>query len=108
MGFFTFEARDMLIKYSYPGNVRELEYLIQRTVTLARGTVVRPSDLPPEVRHIVPYGRETLSQRLDSVERNMLLLALEKSGWVQTRAAEILGINERVLRYKMNKHGIKR
>jgi two-component system response regulator AtoC len=84
---FSPEARDMLIKYPYPGNVRELEHLIQRTVTLVRGTVI---------------------ERLDSVERDMLLSALEKSEWVQTRAAEILGVSERVLRYKMNKHGIKR
>jgi DNA-binding NtrC family response regulator len=105
---FSPEARDMLIKYPYPGNVRELEHLIQRTVTLVRGTVIRPSDLPPEVRHLEPDGRGTLTERLDSVERDMLLSALEKSEWVQTRAAEILGVSERVLRYKMNKHGIKR
>jgi len=48
----------------------------------------------------------TLSERLSTVEQEMILSALEKSGWVQTRFAEMLGISERVLRYKMKKGGI--
>ncbi len=100
------EALTTLIKYHFPGNVRELEHLIQRMATLVRGSVIRPVDLPPEVRFHTADDKGTLQQRLDSVEREMLVTALETQDWVQTRAADHLGISERVLRYKMKKFGI--
>jgi transcriptional regulator with GAF, ATPase, and Fis domain len=65
-------------------------------------------DLPPEIRFHQVTTSGNLSERLDAVEREMLLSALEKNGWVQTRAAESLGISERVLRYKIRKHDINR
>lgn len=102
------EAKDLLIRYPYPGNVRELEHVVQRLVTLARGSIVRVTDLPPEIRHHQITSTGTLEDRLKAVEKEMILNALEKNNWVQTRAAESLGISERVLRYKMDKHGIKR
>ncbi|MFO7599936.1 MAG: sigma-54 dependent transcriptional regulator [Candidatus Desulfacyla sp.] len=105
---FTPEAEDMLIKYPFPGNVRELEHMVQRTVTLTRGNSIRPADLPHEIRHFQATTQGTLEERLEAVEREMILSALEKSDWVQTRAAEQLGISERVLRYKMKKNGIQR
>ncbi len=105
---FSHEAMDILIKYPYPGNIRELEHVIQRTCTLARGSVIRPMDLPAEIRQYQATHVGTLNERLDAVEREMILSALEKADGVQTRAAEMLGISERVLRYKMGKHGIKR
>jgi len=88
--------------------VRELEHVVQRTATLARGRVIGPIELPPEIRHFQAANQGTLAERLEAVEREMILSALEKSGWVQTKAAELLGISERVLRYKMTKAGIKR
>ena len=105
---YSAEAMDYLLKYPYPGNIRELEHIIQRTVTLARGRVIRPEDLPEEVRHYRRLRSGPLEERLASLEREMILEALSKANWVQTRAAELLGISERVLRYKMAKHGIKR
>ncbi|MBI9087330.1 MAG: sigma-54-dependent Fis family transcriptional regulator [Desulfobacterales bacterium] len=102
------EAMAILVKYDYPGNVRELENVIQRTVTLARGAVIRPEDLPPELRHPRESTAGNLAERLESVEKRMILAALEKENGVQTRAAEALGISERVLRYKMQKYGIKK
>lgn len=104
---FSPEALDMLIKYPFPGNVRELENVIQRTVTLARSSLISPHDLPDEIRHHQATTQGTLADRLDAVEREMLLAALEKSAWVQTQAALLLGISERVLRYKIKKHGLK-
>ncbi len=105
---FTPEAIDRLIKYPYPGNIRELEHIVQRTVTLVRGSSIAPGDLPEEVRHFQAAADGTLAERLEAVEREMILSALEKSEWIQTRAAERLGISERVLRYKMKKGGIKK
>jgi two-component system response regulator AtoC len=104
---FDAEAMAVLIKYAFPGNVRELEHIVQRTVTLCRTNVIRAADLPPEVRFYQGAGDGGLAERLETVEREMLIEALEKSGWVQTRAARSLGISERVLRYKMKKHGLK-
>jgi two-component system response regulator AtoC len=106
---FAPKALHQLTKYNFPGNIRELEHIIQRTITLARSPVIGIEDLPPEVRNFrgeEPTGNGDLNQRLAEVERRMLLNALENNGWVQTRAAESLGISERVLRYKMEKTGI--
>lgn len=108
---FSKEAMDILIKYPYPGNVRELEHIIQRTITLARTRLVRPQDLPTEVRtgaRISSHGGGPLKERLEAVEKEMILAALERSDWIQTRAARELGISERVLRYKIERLGIKR
>ncbi len=103
-------AMDMLMKYDYPGNVRELEHIIQRVVTLTRSSVIKPSDLPPEIRSCISrqnYDALPLDKRLSAIERDEILKALENADYVQTRAADALGISERVLRYKMKKHGIK-
>jgi two-component system response regulator AtoC len=105
---FDSQAMDRLTKYNFPGNVRELEHIIQRTTTLVRGRVISLHDLPEEVRNFRGDSGGGLSDRLAEVERGMLLTALEEHGWVQTRAAEALGISERVLRYKMEKAGIRR
>ncbi len=102
------EALDVLVKYAYPGNVRELEHIVQRTLTLTRGGLIKPADLPPEVRRAEMIDHGLLQERIEAVEREMLVSALERTAWIQTRAAEILGISERVLRYKMGKYGIRR
>ncbi len=101
------ETLDLLVRYRYPGNVRELEHLLQRALTLARGPVLRPADLPEEVRRGEPLDQGPLQEQLDGIERALLTAALEAADWVQTRAAERLGISERVLRYKMAKYGIR-
>jgi len=102
------ETRDILIKYPYPGNIRELEHIVQRLVTLSRGSVIRPTDVPVEIRHYQNMVSGTLDEKLALAEREMIMAALEKSEGIQSRAAENLGISERVLRYKMDKHGIRR
>lgn len=102
------ETLDRLIRYAYPGNVRELEHIIQRSLTLARGSILLPADLPEEVRTDPSAAQGRLQERLDALERDMLLAALEQTDWIQTHAAERLGISERVLRYKLGKYGIRR
>jgi DNA-binding NtrC family response regulator len=102
------EALDSLIKYDYPGNVRELEHTIQRLATLVRGSLIRRRDLSPHLLQISNHSSDSssLAARLEQVEQQMLLETLVQHDWVQTRAAKALGISERVLRYKMAKHKI--
>lgn len=102
------DALDALLKYPFPGNIRELEHLVQRVVALARSTKIMPSDLPREIRLSQAAGEGDLGSRLGEVERQMILDALNQHDWVQTKAAAALGISERVLRYKMAKHHVKK
>lgn len=104
---FDDQALNQLAKYPYPGNIRELEHIIQRTITLARGDRIGWRDLPTEIRdYHGPSNQGDLNSRLAEFERQMLHDALERHHGVQTRAAEELGISERVLRYKMERLGI--
>ena len=100
-------ALDLLIKYNWPGNIRELEHVIQRAVTLSRGSILKEGDFHLEADNLEEINLP-LQHRLETVEKKEILKALEKANWVQTRAAKLLGISERVLRYKMKKFGIKK
>jgi two-component system NtrC family response regulator len=104
----TKEAREALLRYDYPGNVRELENLVERAVVLTRDDVIGLADLPLTLQAPAPEaGRDrTLPAAVEGLERRMIGEALARGGSVQTRAAEILGISERVLRYKLRKYGL--
>lgn len=104
----TDQAITALVKYNYPGNVRELEHLIQRLSVFTRSPKVRLEDLPEEVRLHSATSQGKLKQRLESVEREMINQALMRHKGNQSRAAEELGISERVIRYKMRKYKLSR
>ena len=101
------EAMDALVKYHYPGNVRELENIIQRAVALARSPLISRSDLPDYVLGLRAESAEggSLPEQVASLERRLIRDALTRAGGVQTQAARLLGISERHLRYKLHKHG---
>jgi DNA-binding NtrC family response regulator len=108
------EARALLLRYPYPGNVRELENIIERAVVLCRGEVIVSQDLPFHVRDETseklwqsPGREKTLPESLEEIEKDLIVRALHQHQGVQTRAAEALGISERVLRYKIRKYGIR-
>ncbi|MCX5811963.1 MAG: sigma-54 dependent transcriptional regulator [Proteobacteria bacterium] len=105
---FTKESRDALIKYDYPGNVRELENIVERAIVLTRGEYISKEDLPSlaEGEHSVTEG--TIKDVVGATEKRMVMEALMKADWVQTRAASIIGISERMLRYKIKKYNITR
>ena len=104
----TREAREALLRYDYPGNVRELENLVERAVVLTRDEVIGLEDLPlsvKETERVVSDG-PSLPAVVEGLERRMIREALTRADGVQTRAAELLGISERVLRYKLKKYGL--
>jgi DNA-binding NtrC family response regulator len=104
----TREAREALLRYDYPGNIRELENLIERAVVLTRDDVIGVEDLPLALDAPAAESGEAagLIAAVEGLERRMIREALARAGGTQTRAAELLGISERVLRYKLKKYGL--
>ena len=107
------EAKDLLLKYSYPGNIRELENIIYRAVALCSDNIITPDDLPDEIK----YGDEIydeplpgisidLNEEVEKLEKKLILSALKQHNWNKSQAAKSLNINERVLRYKIKKYNI--
>lgn len=101
-------------RYTWPGNIRELENIIERLVVLCRGTEIVLEDLPDYLRRessaadalrldLHPDGIS-----LEAVEKDLILRALEKFSWNQTHAARYLDISRKTLMYRMEKHGIRR
>ena len=105
------EAMDILMKYDYPGNVRELENIIERAVVITRDQVISIKDLPFEEispQHFADYKEGgALRDEIESLERKRIEQALDETGNNQTKAAELLGITERTLRYKLKKYNFK-
>jgi DNA-binding NtrC family response regulator len=104
----TREAREALLRYDYPGNIRELENLIERAVVLTRDDVIGVEDLPLALETPAQESGEGagIIAAVEGLERRMIREALTKADGTQTRAAEMLGISERVLRYKLKKYGL--
>ncbi|MCB9481624.1 MAG: sigma-54-dependent Fis family transcriptional regulator [Desulfobacteraceae bacterium] len=103
---FDDEALNSLIKYNFKGNVRELEHIVQKAIAFSRTNIISKQDLPPEVRFFREDDSSILKEKVSVLEKEMIITALEKNGWNQTKAAKSLGISERVLRYKMQGYSI--
>ncbi|MBI2902030.1 MAG: sigma-54-dependent Fis family transcriptional regulator [Candidatus Methylomirabilis oxyfera] len=115
------EAMEALMQYAWPGNVRELENVIERAVALETTDQLTSEILPVQIRTgddgggrpggvtvALPPGGIELEATVSNLEKDLMLQALERSGWVQKGAAELLQISLRSFRHKAQKYGIKK
>jgi two-component system response regulator PilR (NtrC family) len=115
------EAMDKLLSYSYPGNVRELENILERAVTLCSNDRIEPEDIqlkPGQLLTDLPEmagrdvtlagegGADGLEGQLEHIQREAIVRALEQTRYNKTKAAELLGMTFRQLRYRVKKLGI--
>ena len=109
------EAMDILAVYDWPGNVRELENIIERVVVLSCSDTLGPNELPSvlkttskaeQIKQGVLDGRISFEDAERDFEKDIILEALKKTNFVQTKAADLLGISRRILKYKMDKYKI--
>jgi two-component system NtrC family response regulator len=108
------EAWEILQRYAYPGNVRELENIVQRAVILARRDIITTDDLPAVTKTLQPESSAALRDdvtdlpgKVERLEKELVLEALDQNDGNQSRAATQLGLSERNLRYRLKQWGIK-
>ena len=103
-------AMEKILNYSYPGNVRELENMIERAIIITNSDEIKEEDIIMNF-NVIPEPEsiegKSLNKLLEEKEREIILKTLEKCKWVKTKAAKALKISERKLRYRMEKLGIK-
>ena len=115
-------AMDLLTKHEWPGNIRELENVIERAVALEPSPSIQPESLPPVVRsgaavkavpatglrsETLPEGGLDLEARVQEIERGYIAQALERENGVQVKAAELLGMSFRSFRYYVKKYNLR-
>lgn len=111
------QALESLKNHHFPGNIRELENTLERAFTLCQGTTITPEDLqlPTSTQQPMEIGLNTdttenmqgsIDDHLASIEKELLINALEKNRWNKTAAAKTLGISFRQMRYKLQKFGL--
>ncbi len=118
IGAISAEAMEMMKKYDYPGNVRELENIVERTVALEGGATILPESLPPFVN--TPTGRKMASSHeieigddgidldkvMGQIEKELLVKAIHASNGIKKKAAKLLHITFRSMRYRVEKYGL--
>jgi len=112
---FSGSAMDYLTAYEWPGNVRQLENVVERCTVLARGDIIEADDLPPEIKDeesqfksavdLLP-ARLNLAETMDKIEGALVRRALVRADFVQVKAAEMLGLSKSNLQYKLKKYGL--
>jgi two-component system response regulator PilR (NtrC family) len=115
-------AMELLTRYDWPGNIRELENVIERAVALEGTPAVQPESLPPAVRggisrvgatpsasghEVLPAEGLDLEARVQEIERDYIAQALERANGVQVKAAELLGMSFRSFRYYVKKYNLR-
>jgi two-component system, NtrC family, response regulator AtoC len=108
-------ALQMLMAFAWPGNIRELENIIESAAVIAENGYIEPAQLPAKITGLFNNSETNkislpvnlpLDDRLNEIEKSMIIEALRKTGGVQVRATELLGINQRSLWHRIKKHGI--
>ncbi len=108
-------ALQILLAFSWPGNIRELKNTIESASVIAENGTIEPAHLPAKIAGAFDQNRMafdrfaadiSLDERLKEIEKSMIIEALKKTGGVQVRATELLGINQRSLWHRIKKHGI--
>lgn len=113
------EVRDFLMEYNWPGNIRELEHLIERMALMTEGPVISPNLIPPEMqtaasRNLLPItaGEEPLQDALkihmEEMEKKIVTRCLEECDGNVTKAAQKLGLSRKGLQLKMIKHNLRK
>ncbi len=114
----TQDCMDLLLRSEWRGNVRELENVIERAVVMSQGNRITVDSLPQNILEgcessdnhslTIPEEGMDLDRVITEIEQDLLLKALDKSGWVKKEAARILNMSFRSFRYKLSKYGITR
>ena len=112
----TLKAMELLERYIWRGNIRELENVIERAVTLETNDNIQADSLSDEIRNYrvehlktiseIPSEGVNLEDYITKIEKDIILSALEKTGWVKKKAAELLNMSFRSFRYKLQKYDI--
>ncbi|HXD89587.1 MAG TPA: sigma-54 dependent transcriptional regulator [Candidatus Binataceae bacterium] len=112
------ETMAVLLDYSWPGNVRQLESAIERAILLCEGDKILPRDLPQEVLKRKTLGKADRGRgndrfelpmdgiNFENFERDLIVQAMEKTDWVIAKAAKLLGMSYRTLQYRLDKFGL--
>jgi len=107
-------AMKVLMNYSWPGNVRQLESVIERGVLMTDSEAIQPEDLPAEIlREGVPGSSVSIELppegiSFEDLERDLIIKAMERAGWVIGKAAPLLGMTYKTLQYRLEKFGIEK
>jgi transcriptional regulator with PAS, ATPase and Fis domain len=108
-------ALQMLMAFPWPGNIRELKNIIESAAVIAENGYIEPAQLPAKISGLFNNSETNkislpvnlpLDERLNEIEKSMIIEALRKTGGVQVRATELLGINQRSLWHRIKKHSI--
>jgi len=104
-------AMKILLEYGWPGNVRQLESVIERGVLMAESDYIQPEDLPAEVhehpsRAHLPFEFPAGGISIEELERDLIIKAMERADWVISKAAPLLGISYKTLQYRLEKFNI--
>ena len=114
---FNSEARKLMLDYNYPGNIRQLESAIERSVLLAEGDLITLDDLPPEMLRNESVAANSGESNFtlppnginfEDVERSLIMQAMDRTDNNITKSAKLLGLTFRTLQYRLEKFGVKK
>ena len=106
-------ALKLLMNYTWPGNVRQLESVIERSVLMAESNFIEPEDLPAEITAIaslggIPFELPPEGIDFEELEKGVIIKAMERADWVIGKGAQLLGMSYKTLQYRLDKFDIDR